>query len=101
MGNAGASAVSNEETGEDPLSDIFASQGSVNLEDIPNFHSTDLAAAAAAIMTSSSGSVDDVEMLSSTSTSSEEEEELGAFLWDDMAGFDPRIQDLADLCPPH
>ena len=100
---AGAvTAVSSEEeeAEEDPMDGIFASQASVNLQDIPKFHSTDLSAAAAAVLTSSD--TQDLEVLSSRSSSEEEEEqELGEFLWDAMAGFDPNLQDLANLCPPN
>jgi len=95
MGNAVANAASNEED-EDPLDVIFASRGSVNLSEVPNFNSTDLTAAAAAIMASSES--DDVGMLSTSSSSSSDEEELGDFLW---AGFDPNVQDLTDLCTPY
>lgn len=114
-----ATAVSNsedgeDEEGEDPMDGIFASHdGSVNLKDIPNFNSSDLTAAAAAFLMSSDGSCDqdsqhhqDVMEVLPVSEHDEaggrgdEEAELGAFLWDDMAGFDPALHDLSDLCLP-
>jgi len=98
VANAAEAVSSEEEEPEDPLDSIFSSRGSVNLGDIPNFNSTDLTAAAAAIMASPDDSCHEIEMLSSTSSSCEDDE-LGEFLWDAMAGFDPAVQDLADLCP--
>lgn len=102
VANASDAVSNEEEEQEDPLDSIFSSRGSVNLGDIPNFSSTDLTAAAAAIMASPDDSDHDIEILSSTSSSSSssgEDEELGEFLWDAMAGFDPAVRDLADLCP--
>jgi len=116
-----ATAVSNsseedEEEG-DPMDGIFASHdGSVNLQDIPNFNSSDLTAAAASFLMSSddicghddSQHQQDVMQVLPVSEHEDagdhghddEEAELGAFLWDDMAGFDPALHDLSDLCLP-
>jgi hypothetical protein len=110
-------------------SDIFNSQSSQFSVDLGSFKGIDFSAAfpllevgavAHAVMNQvddedalailSSSSEDDAsctgiseDKLSSSSSSSaadeEDEEELGNFLWDDLAGFDSTMNDLADLCP--
>lgn len=110
-------------TEDHPKADIFWSQDSIDMsafkdiifsshidtndtnDDYDGDDDGDLETAAAAILTEEdlvNRSCDTTATTSGESSTldggADEEHELGEFLWDALAGFDPTVNDLADLC---
>lgn len=101
-----------------PKADIFSSQGSIDMSTFKDIifsshidtndddadDDDELGAAVAAILTEedlvnrSCDTTATTSGESSTLDGGDDEHELGEFLWDALAGFDPTVNDLADLC---